>query len=224
MKYKMLNGIHLKIIACAAMLIDHTCNALYPASPVAHTLSLSIGRMAFPIFAFLLLEGFLHTRSRKKYALDLLIAALISEIPFDMTLHGVWFYPGHQNTCFTLLLGLLFFMCLEKFESEGKLLYMIAAAAGFGLVFRFSRVDYGLTAFACFFVLYMLKYQQPAFTALIIATIVYAFSRTAGAYLCVIPFVFYNRQRGNMPARAKYIFYAFYPAHLAILAAVKYLR
>ena len=99
---KPLNGIHLKLIACAAMFIDHACKALFRGNPTANILSGTVGRIAFPIFAYLVLEGFLHTRSRKKYAFNLLIAALVSEIFFDRVLHGTWFYPMHQNIIGTL--------------------------------------------------------------------------------------------------------------------------
>lgn len=236
---KPLNGIHLKLIACAAMFIDHACKALFWVNPTAHILSDTVGRIAFPIFAYLVLEGFLHTHSRKKYAINLLIAALISEVFFDRVLHGTWFYPMHQNTCFTLLLGLLFLITLEKCEQDRKFrdqkfrdrkfqgkkfLLMIVAVAGFGVLFRLTRVDYGLSAFIIFFALYLLKYQQPAFSALIMSTVILIVSKTAGVCLCLIPFFFYNRKRGNMPAAGKYLFYAFYPAHLAILTVMILLR
>ena len=206
------------------MFIDHACKALFRGNPTANILSGTVGRIAFPIFAYLVLEGFLHTRSRKKYAFNLLIAALVSEIFFDRVLHGTWFYPMHQNTCFTLLLGLLFLVVLEKFGQDRKFLLMIAAVAGFGVLFRLTRVDYSLSAFIIFFALYLLKYQLPAFSALIMSTVILLVSKTAGVYLCLIPFFFYNRKRGHMPAAGKYLFYAFYPAHLAILTGMILLR
>ena len=218
---KPLNGIHLKIIACAAMCIDHACRALIPGTSVSVILTGTVGRIAFPIFAYLLLEGFLHTRSRKKYALNLLIIALISEIPFDLALHHKWIYWGRQNTCFTLLLGLLFFICLEKFEKENKSLLIIITTVGFAAAFWFAKVDYGIAACVVFLLIYILRYQTPWFAALIASSVLLVGFRTPGAYLCVIPLYLYNRKRGSVPVAVKYLFYAFYPAHLLILALLR---
>ena len=221
MNSKPLTGLHLKLIACAAMLTDHACKVLIHGTFAAKYLSGSVGRIAFPLFAYLLLEGFLHTKNRMKYARNLLVIAVISEAFFDYALHGKWFYLQAQNTCFTLLLGLLLFIVLEKCETAGKPLLMLPAAALFACAFYFGRVDYGLAACGVFLVLYLCRYQAPWFAALLTATVLLAAYRTFGAYLAVIPLFFYGRERGRIPSAAKYLFYAFYPAHLAVLASVR---
>ena len=66
-----------------------------------------IGGMAIPVFAFLLVEGFLHTRDVKKYLARMLTFAVVSEIPFDLAVFHTPFYWGYQNVFFTLFLGLL---------------------------------------------------------------------------------------------------------------------
>lgn len=118
-----ISGSTLKLIAVVTMLTDHAGATViraiwrHPAVssvPERYTLwshiyaaSRDIGRIAFPIFCFLLVEGFLHTRNVRKYAERLLLFALISELPFDLALKGNWYYPAKQNVYFTLLIGLL---------------------------------------------------------------------------------------------------------------------
>ena len=90
---KPLSGAGLKVIACAAMLADHLSKALSVPDPVFLLLSSMIGRIAFPIFCFLLAEGFFYTHSRGRYIRDLLILAVLSEVPFDLALHRSFFDP-----------------------------------------------------------------------------------------------------------------------------------
>lgn len=136
-------GSTIKLIAIIAMLIDHTAAVilerimmregymlvmsntdLMPAWIADHKLLYIsyismrlIGRFGFPIFCFLLVEGFLHTHNRIKYALRLFVFALVSEIPFDFAFRGKWLYTGYQNVFFTLFLGLLA-MCAFSFFQE----------------------------------------------------------------------------------------------------------
>jgi len=93
----------LKLIAAASMLIDHIGVSLFPDQIWMRV----AGRLAFPVYAFLICEGFYHTRNIKKYAARLAVAAVVSEIPFDIFRSGAPFDIGAQNTCFTLLIGLL---------------------------------------------------------------------------------------------------------------------
>lgn len=123
-----ISGSTLKIIAIIAMLIDHIAAAVLEKVLIARGYTLvdnnqflndhqllyysyeimrSIGRLAFPLFCFLLVEGFRHTRSIRKYALRLAVFALLSEIPFDLAFFSKPFYFGDQNVFFTLLIGVL---------------------------------------------------------------------------------------------------------------------
>ena len=92
----------LHIIAMTFMLMDHLWATLLPAQDWLTC----VGRLAFPIFAFMAVEGYFHTHSLKKYILRLLLFAVLSEIPFDLMYGGTWFYPFHQNVIWTLLIGL----------------------------------------------------------------------------------------------------------------------
>lgn len=161
---KGVSGTALKIIALIAMFIDHFAAifisdylekaippdlsqeeyvALFNADPSLSQLNLLlvvmrlIGRFGFPLFAFLLVEGFEHTRSVRKYVLNMLVFALISELPFNLGFSSKLFYPGYQNVFFTLLLGLLCITFIRFFTETSKsnsrlapLFYVSAFLAG----------------------------------------------------------------------------------------------
>lgn len=111
-----LSAAALHILAMAFMLMDHLWATLLPAQEWLT----GVGRLAFPMFAFMAVEGYFHTRSFKRYALRMLAFALLSEIPFDLMYGGTWFYPVHQNVIWTLLIGLLGIHLMEKVRQKGK--------------------------------------------------------------------------------------------------------
>lgn len=101
-----MSGFVLKIFALASMIIDHAGASIFRYSD--HYLALRvIGRLAFPIYCFLISEGYIHTRDVRKYALRMLIFAAISEVPFNMTLYGRYSGSSHQNVFFTLLFAII---------------------------------------------------------------------------------------------------------------------
>lgn len=99
----------LKIFACACMLCDHVGLVLVDNNSVMR----AIGRVAFPIFVFLLVEGYRHTSNVKKYILRLFVFAIISEVPFDLAFTGNVFDLRYQNVFFTLTAGLIVIYLLD---------------------------------------------------------------------------------------------------------------
>ena len=226
-----ISGNTLKIIACTAMLIDHIGAAIIemgllgmgdnpdPAvilsTPYGQKWFLidwvmrMIGRIAFPIFCFLLVEGFLHTRNVKKYILRVGAFALISEIPFNLAFRDSVFAPEYQNVYVTLLLGLLVLTALKQFEDCGwKKAVSIAAGCGLAVLFR---TDYDAFGVAFIVLLYLLRDKKVWQTAA--GCIACAWELTAP--LAFIPIRLYRGERGKL--RLKYFFYWFYPVHILIL-------
>ena len=98
-----MSAFSLRAAALLCMLVDHTGLALFPAVDAFRC----VGRLAFPLYCFLLAQGYLHTRSVRAYARRLLLAALLSEIPFDLLIFGRLSCTVEQNVLFSLLLGLM---------------------------------------------------------------------------------------------------------------------
>ena len=115
-----LSGRQLKLIAMVSMLIDHIAVSLVARSSALYTPMRFVGRLAFPLYCLLLVEGFCHTKDRKRYLLSLLGFALISEIPFNMAVAGKIFDLEAQNVFFTLSIGLASLMMADEGKKRGK--------------------------------------------------------------------------------------------------------
>lgn len=240
-----ISGSTLKLIAIVTMLIDHIAavilekiiarsggfnNIFIYAFREGNTLGIiyifmrAIGRLAFPIFCFLLVEGFLHTRNVWKYAFRLAVFALISEIPFDLALQAKAFYFGYQNVLFTLLIGLMVLIGIknvsELMDKRNIVLSIIAqiliVAAGF-VAAELLETDYSGFGVLTLVVMYLLRKNHVI--SILGGCMVLSFFNffEIPAFLDLIPVCLYNGKRG---LKLKYIFYAFYPAHLFILYLV----
>ena len=140
-RYQRLDGTVLKLIACLSMFIDHL-GAVCFSGMMGFRI---IGRLAFPIYCFLLVEGAVHTHDMKKYILRMGIFALISEVPFDLAFYHRLVYTGHQNVFFTLGLGLLAIWFLEHPIEQldiPDVLYKLLVIIAAGLIAEFFQ--YGL--------------------------------------------------------------------------------
>ncbi|MCD8084185.1 MAG: conjugal transfer protein TraX [Clostridiales bacterium] len=229
-----IHGDTLKLIAMVTMLIDHaavivigqllfghphngTFDLLLPADrlsvlQIVYQVMRMIGRLSFPIFAFLLVEGFLHTHSVRNYGLRLLLLSCLSEIPFDLAVFGTPFYPAYQNICFTLALGLAAMACAKRFFQNpvGLLLSVGVCSAAAEL----AGTDYG--AFGVFFVVLLYLTHQNIRWQTLLGVISLLWEHTAP--LAFLPIRMYDGTR--KPSKQKYLFYAFYPIHLLILWAI----
>lgn len=203
-----------------------------------------VGRMAFPIFAFQIAEGFVHTSNFKKYALRLLGFAVITEIPFNLFYSSRWFNPYHQNVLFTLLLGLLAIYVIDNLKEKHtpknialSVLWLLLIFVGGFLGF----VDYGFWGVLMVVMFYLLRDFPFAFLAQLVAMVlinivffegqvvpVELFSKmfeipTQGfAVFSLIPIWFYGGKKGRSSKIMQYGFYAFYPIHMIILYLIKY--
>lgn len=203
-----INSFILKWIAIIAMMIDHVGAVLYPQYLILRI----IGRIAFPIFCFLLVEGAMHTSSIRRYEGRMLLFALLSELPFDLV-----FYEEvtleHQNVFFTLLIGLVMLDILERTKNS---YFPFLAILGAIALAEILAVDYGaggILLILCFYELYEWKFlRQAAFVAM--NFLYFGIGVQAYAGLAAIPMLLYNGERGP---RMKQFFYLFYPAHLLIL-------
>ncbi|MCR5799877.1 MAG: conjugal transfer protein TraX [Lachnospiraceae bacterium] len=222
----------LKYVAYITMFIDHIGAGLiepsaafrnYGSVKTYDILIRLIGRVAFPIFCFLLVEGFNHTRNKWKYALNLLLFALITEIPFDYTFKGTLFTLDYQNVDFTLLLGLLTLIFADMIYKSGiksklvRYLLQIPVGVVFAVIADLMKVDYGAWGILLIFVIYYTR-ELPNKWRCIISALPLIWEFTS-----FIAFILIYRYNGVKKGKInKYVFYSLYPAHLAIYAVIRY--
>lgn len=215
----------LHIWAMLLMLCDHLQLTLLPDLPILRC----VGRLAFPLFAFMAVEGYLHTRSLKKYLLRLLMLAVISEIPFDLLVSGSVFDPMHQNVIWTIILGLC---CIRAFENISadlkKMLSAVVIIASLAAAI-IARVDYSSAGVLTLLAFYafrgntlwcrLMQLLSLAFINLVLlGGIGFAFPYQALAVLSLPIIWMYDGSQGPHNGFIKAANYLFYPAHMLILA------
>lgn len=233
---KPLTALHLKLLAMALMLCSH----LWSTVVAGHNWLDAVGRLAFPIFAFQVAEGFFHTGDFKKYLGRMFLLALVSELPFDLMAEGGWFYPFHQNVIFTFCIALLLMAWMEKARGRGRWRFLLRAAVSIAMGFLagfLAMVDYfgyGILMVLVFYLFHNVRYGwvgellcMAYINWEMMGGLVYPVSvlgRTVEipqqgfAVLALIPIWLYNGRQGAHGKLIQYGCYAFYPLHMAALA------
>lgn len=234
---KGLSGSTLKLIAMVIMLIDHVgATVLYrmmlergvahgiPGKVLADELYSvyrvfrDVGRLAFPVYCFLLVVGFEKTGSKAKYALRLMVFAIVSEIPFDLAFKNQFLEFSYQNIFFTLLIGLLGMLVAdqaERIKGFGMCSFLagVSAACVCAVIAELLKTDYGAKGVIAIMVLYL--FRRNKWEQTIAGCVAFLWETTAP--LAFFPIWFYNGKRG---LKLKYVFYIFYPLHLLILYGI----
>lgn len=235
----------LKVIACLLMLIDHMGAALFPKLTILRM----IGRLSFPIFAYLIAIGYARTNSFSKYLSRLLIFGLISQIPFSLAFGGpvsinsfsdfLGFVGGspspHLNIFFTLTLGLL---AIHMWDKEESMLAKIIVVLSLGITAKAFETDYGIYGVAMMLAFYI--FRDSKIKTVISQAIVYILfdasdvlsyiNRFPGRTiklswfmqaLSLLALIIIFSYNGKKGKNLKYFFYAFYPVHLLIIGLIK---
>lgn len=231
-----LTSFSLHILAMAFMLCDHLWATVIPGNEWLTC----VGRIAFPIFAFMIVEGYFHTKKLKNYVLRLLIFAVLSEIPFNLMSSGSMFNPLHQNVLWTFLIGLGLIHLIERAKHKRAiwmwLVTVVAILVGL-LVALFGMVDYAYYGVLMMLVFYLFRGRRWwCFVGQLICMwyinvemmggMVYPIElfgrewiihQQGFALLALIPIWLYHGKQGLYNKVLKYTYYAFYPVHLLLL-------
>lgn len=225
-----MNSAQIKILACIFMLIDHIGAVLYPDERILRI----IGRLAFPIFVYLIAEGYRKTKDITDYMGRLMIFALVSQLPFNAAFLGSVTKPDelYLNVFFTLVMGLY---SLYLYDKNKKIIYVLLIA----LICEFLNTDYGAFGVLMIFVsnryhdnfkklsksyillmlLYVVKWLITAklsYPSVMLVDII--FKHFTIEPLALISLIFLKLYNGKRGWKLKYLFYVFYPAHLFILS------
>lgn len=246
-----MNTYTLKLVAIISMLIDHIGAVFFPMDTPIYSVCRLIGRLAFPIFCFLIVEGFYHTKDVDHYIKRLGIFALISEIPFDLALYQYRYksdiiidlgnaFSGksyilisrlmkYQNVFFTLALGLILITMMSKLEKkyskEMMLLniYNALLTIGFCAIAVVLRTDYSLCGVLLIVAFYLFRQSNVLCGIAIFLVLGYLQGDALAGLFATSAILFIRKFNGEKGKDVKYLFYIFYPAHLIALFLIKVL-
>ena len=203
----------IKILALLAMLSDHIGQVFFP-NTVAFTI---IGRFAFPLFAWGIAKGYKRTSSPKKYAIRLLILAVVSQYP-----HYLLFKSDYLNVCFTLLAGLLVIMAYNSNKNYLIKIPIILSLVMVSHIFNFEYGIYGIATIFAFYLFegkYYLIFIQAAITVFGITVYRY-YPEQFISILAVIVILLLEKYDFKIN---RILYYSFYPVHIIVLLLLTYL-
>ena len=237
-RLKCLSASALKLFAMAMMLLDH----LWGTGLSGQNWMTCLGRLAFPIFAFQVAEGYAHTGDFKKYLKRMFLFALVAEIPYNLMTGGWWINPFGQNVMFTFCLSLLIIRLIDKARAKHWLLGVGTAIAGAVLgyfVGMFTFVDYYGYGILMVLVFWLFRDVPWGWLVQLAAMLyincemigglhyeVFLFGRSlllphqGFAVFALIPIWLYNGEQGCRSKVFQYACYAFYPVHMLLLSLI----
>lgn len=215
-----LTGNQCKILALVAMTIDHIGVQIFPQNPVLHI----IGRLAFPIFAYMIAEGAKYTKNRKKYLGTMLALGICFQIVYFFTEHSLY-----QSIFITFSLSILLIYALDHalkrktFDAWILLvllflvIFFVAYIVPELLVDRDFYIDYGIWGILLPVFVYLgkNKWEKLALCVIPLFFLSLMFIDQKYAFFALIPLALYNGKRGKL--NMKYLFYIYYPLHLIII-------
>ena len=232
----------LHIMAMIFMLCDHLWGTIIPGNDWLTC----IGRLTFPIYAFMIVEGYFHTKNLKKYVKRLLLFAIISEIPFNLAMGSSLFYPLHQNVLWSFLISIGLIHWNEKMKEKqiwkkilvGLLSFIFAYIGGI-----ITFVDYynaGILMVLTFYIfknkkwwaylgqlvcLWYINFEMLGGFGYEVDILgqTYFIARQGFALLALIPIWLYKGNQGYYSRWLQFFYYSFYPTHLLILGIIKFL-
>ena len=209
----------LKIIGCLTMVIDHLGVLFFPWVGLR-----IIGRIAFPIFCFLIAQGIEHTMDLRKYLGRLGLCAIVSEIPYDLAFYGGIFI-GRCNVMVTLFIGAA---VLAVLQSDGAEWLKVVVLLGGALLARWLGADYGGLGVL---MIVVFSFGLPWWVNFVLLGLFFFFSGSETVVvfqhviplqmfglLALVPIAFYEEEKRWYGSWTKWVFYGVYPGHLMILA------
>lgn len=219
------------------MLMDHTWGILISGQDWMNC----VGRLAFPIFAFQIAEGYAHTKNFKRYLLRMFLFALVSEIPYNFMTGGWWINPFGQNVMFTFCIALLMMRLMDRAAGKHWALRLLITAAVLALGYLLGTVtfvDYHGSGVLMVLVFHLFRNVKFGWLIQLAAMIFINVKMLGGlgfevgsvfvpnqafAVLAMIPILLYNGRQGWKSRGFQYACYAFYPVHILILVLISVL-